>query len=427
MATIGKDTNGRKRILFVSSDGTRKTIRLGKMDLRQADRIRVKVESLISSNITGVMNDETSRWVRGLDDAIHDRLARVGLVKARQWTHATLEGLLDAFFDTIDVKPGTRTTYEQTRRSLEEHFGADRPLRAITPLEASSWRQTLCDEGLADATISKRVKTARQIFRQGIRWEMLLSNPFEDLKAGSQANRSRLHFVTREDAMKVIDACPDAEWRLIFTLSRYAGLRCPSEHLRLRWQDVDWDAGKLNVWSPKTEGHDGGECRIIPIFPELKPILMEVFEQAADGAEWVIARYRDTNANLRTQLNRIIARAGLEPWPRLFHNLRSSRQTELAETFPIHVVCAWLGNSRAIATDHYLQITDDHFARAIKEPSHSAAQNPAQHSAESGGIEQKPDSAKCAETGSNTCLTTQCTSAPTVEMTPGGFEPPFSG
>ena len=36
------------------------------------------------------------------------------------------------------------------------------------------------------------------------------------------------------------------------------------------------------------------------------------------------------------------------------------------ETFPAHVVCARIGNSEAIAKKHYLQVTDDHFARAVK-------------------------------------------------------------
>ena len=68
--------------------------------------------------------------------------------------------------------------------------------------------------------------------------------------------------------------------------------------------------------------------------------------------------------NLRTQFERIVKHAGLKKWPRLFHNLRSSRQTELAETFPSHVVCAWLGNSEDIAKKHYYQVTDAHFAAA---------------------------------------------------------------
>ena len=76
----------------------------------------------------------------------------------------------------------------------------------------------------------------------------------------------------------------------------------------------------------------------------------------------VVTRYREPGANLRTTFEKIILRAGLKPWPKLFQNLRSTRQTELAETFPAHVVCAWIGNSESVARKHYLQVTDDHFA-----------------------------------------------------------------
>ena len=70
------------------------------------------------------------------------------------------------------------------------------------------------------------------------------------------------------------------------------------------------------------------------------------------------------NCNLNVRLRRIVKNAGLTVWPRIFHNLRSSRQTELAEIFPSHVVCAWLGNSEDIAKKHYYQVTDAHFAAA---------------------------------------------------------------
>ena len=69
------------------------------------------------------------------------------------------------------------------------------------------------------------------------------------------------------------------------------------------------------VYSPKTEHHDGGESRLVPIFPELLPYLREAFERAEPGSEYVITRYRHKNANPRTQFERIIRRAGAEPWP----------------------------------------------------------------------------------------------------------------
>ena len=60
-------------------------------------------------------------------------------------------------------------------------------------------------------------------------------------------------------------------------------------------------------------------------------------------------------------------RAAFNPWPKLFQNLRSTRETELADQFPIQVVCDWIGNTEAIASKHYLQVTEDHFARAVEQ------------------------------------------------------------
>jgi len=39
---------------------------------------------------------------------------------------------------------------------------------------------------------------------------------------------------------------------------------------------------------------------LIPIFPELRPYLDKMFDQAAEGTEYVITRYRQHNCNLRS-------------------------------------------------------------------------------------------------------------------------------
>ena len=241
------------------------------------------------------------------------------------------------------------------------------------------WRIWLGEnQKLADNTVRRRCGIAKQFFRAAQRRRLIGENPFADLKAiGVRANKSRDYFVSAADAQKVLDACPDAQWRLLFALSRFAGLRCPSEHLALRWSDVDWAGGRLTVHSPKTE-HHGKESRVVPIFAELRPHLEAVWEQAEPGSEFIITRYRDTNCNLRTQLERIIRKAGLEAWPKLFQNLRSTRETELAAQHPIHVVVAWLGNTQAVALRHYLQVTDADFDRAAA-GGKEAVQNPVQY------------------------------------------------
>jgi hypothetical protein len=49
-----------------------------------------------------------------------------------------------------------------------------------------------------------------------------------------------------------------------------------------------------------------------------------------------------------------LKKAGIAPWSKLFQNLRSTRQTELTELFPAHIVCSWIGNSERVAKGHYL-------------------------------------------------------------------------
>jgi integrase len=68
--------------------------------------------------------------------------------------------------------------------------------------------------------------------------------------------------------------------------------------------------------------------------------------------------------NLRTTFEKIVRRAGLAPWPRLFHSLRASRETELVQAHPLHVVTSWLGHTPKIAEKHYLMTTEADFQRA---------------------------------------------------------------
>ena|GEM_PF-2787266 len=124
--------------------------------------------------------------------------------------------------------------------------------------------------------------------------------------------------------------------------------------------------------SPRPTTHAGGESRIVPLFPEIRPHLEAAFDLAEPGTEHVITHSRDSNVNLRSRMLDIIWAAGLKEWPKLFQNLRSTRETELAEIFPMHVVCKWIGNSQPVAAKHYLQVTDDHFDRAIQGDSEAA-------------------------------------------------------
>ena len=235
----------------------------------------------------------------------------------------------------------------------------------------------------ANATVSREIKRAKQFFAYAVDCEIISKNPFNSLKAGQQTNSKRKIFVERSIIDAVIEACPDNEWRLIVAFARYGGLRIPSELTHLTWDRVDWDKHKITIRDQKNSRIDGHEERIIPIFEELRPFLEQAFNDAPEGCLHIISeRRRSKAANLRTGLIRILRKAGIKKWEKLFHNLRASRQTELMQEEPEYKVCAWIGNSPQVARDHYLMITDDDYARAAGAAStkdiSAAVQNPVQ-------------------------------------------------
>ena len=64
MASIANDPNGRKRILFVAPDESRKAIRLWKCDRKSAEAISRHVEAILAAKIGGQpVPRDTAVWL----------------------------------------------------------------------------------------------------------------------------------------------------------------------------------------------------------------------------------------------------------------------------------------------------------------------------------------------------------------------------
>jgi len=397
----------------------------------------LRVEQLLEAQtLNRPMAGDLAHWVADLESKLAAKLARVGLIpKPEEKPEATLGAFLKAYLDGRgDLKPATKIVRGQVIRDLNNYFGESRDVRTISPGDADDFKQSLIKRGLAPTTIHKRLQSARSFFHAMRRRRLIDENPFDGVKAAATGIQDRQRFVTRDEIARVLDACPNHHWRTIVALSRFGGLRCPSEVLSLRWQDVDWDAGRIVVQSPKTEHHAGKARRTIPMFPELRPILAEAFDRAPDGAVYVVDEsFRKgalgeagwLNANLRTTFEKIVRRAGLETWPRLFHNLRASRETELVETYPVQVVTSWLGNTPSVAMRHYLMTTDEHFEAAIR-GEEKAAQNPAQQAHAGSGGDSQPSKAAHEKTPVEQGFAVSRDLPRTYEMAGTGFEPATS-
>lgn len=246
-------------------------------------------------------------------------------------------------------------------------------LRDVTAGHAIQFVESIKQRGLAHSTVHKRVKFSRQFFQDAIDWKLITENPFGRVKTRDTSKMSNVE-VTQESIAQLLKVC-DPVWQGIIGLSRFGGLRCPSEVLSLKWEDINWAHDRISVPEPKVEHHEGRGVRTVPLFPELKAILEDLREITPQDAEYVIDKpeYRAAamrpggwaNANLRTQLLKKLKKAGLKPWARLFHSMRASRQTELEAIFPTHVVCAWMGNNESTAKRNYLMVTEKDFSAAV--------------------------------------------------------------
>ncbi len=355
--------------------GGRRGVRLPKMPRTSADSFRAHVEAIVTAREGGYsIPMETIKWAGDLSDTLYAKLCgAAGLLPPR--ARATLGDFLTQYAASrIDLKPATRVVRSQVEKNLREHFGDGCNMRSITAGKAEEFRLFLVGEKLASTTIHKRLQVARQILKAALRHKLIGENPFDGITQRAIINPERFYFVTPEATEKLSKAAPDIHWRSIIALARWGGLRTPSETLSVKWTDIDWADGKVIVTSPKGE-KDGKGTRVIPLFPELREVLDEAWELAPKGAVYVVdERYRRSamkangwyNCNLRTTFAKIVKRAGLKAWPRLFHALRASRETELAQRFPIHTVVAWLGNTPKIALKHYLMTTDADYAKALE-------------------------------------------------------------
>ncbi len=379
-------------VQFTGLDNKRRTISLAGATEKQAAVVLEHLQARVSAAKFGVPEPPaTLAWFSNLPDALAHKLAAAkmlwsGEVEAIQpkAEQSQLGPFADAYLaKRVDLKPASRTSIANAIRNLKAFFGNTKRLEEITPADADDFARWLGTgarsglnggtPGLSLATKGKRLQICVTLFRDAVRRKLIDANPFADIKKPAVCNPERQRYIPVEYAAQLIEATNDSEWKCLLAMSRYQGLRIPTEPFSLKWSDVDWEKGRISITCVKTSHHLGKGRRVMPILPQTLPHLQALWDVASEGAEYVFERLRNrasnTGANwgavnLRTHLLRLIDRAGLTPWPKLWHNMRASAQTDLADKLPGHVVSQFLGNSEAVAARHYLQVTDEHFTLA---------------------------------------------------------------
>jgi integrase len=282
----------------------------------------------------------------------------------------TMTEFLDVYVQSrkAELAPGTIELHEQTMRYMKGYFGENRRIDQVTRFDAREFKTSLAKAAInfvnkrkhpsmSPRTVDLHIRNARTMFNRAVDDDLIMYNPFDRLSGGLPPIEKNWHYVNPDEFTRLLAACPSHGWKTLLGLCRLAGLR-QGEALALQWRDVDWEKNRLTVWAPKTKRR-----RVVPIAPELSPLLRDAFENALEGHPLVV---RDVVApNVWRDFGVIRKRAGMPKYADWCHTLRKNRENDwIAAGFPFHVVVDWMGHSDEVARRHYLRVNENDIARA---------------------------------------------------------------
>jgi len=373
MATLSKRTGKTPgyEIRFFDSYHRRLTIYLGGRIYSERTACEAKeiVERLVyyRANSRPIPDKRTLAWVESAAPEIRKKLALAGLIEIPK--NHTVQELWDSFLEQkTGVKQSTIMQYKKARTYFLEFFRGVEPLVLLTKERFLRWKSKLLKQFLP-ATAATYIKQAKAVFNWAVEEGWLDKSPLDGVGRGSFINRSKDRIISMDEYYRLLEACPSQEWRTIIALSRIGGLRCPSEVLALRWEDVNWEQNGLYVRSPKTAHHEGKESRIVPIFPELKEELETLFfRPESEGKEFVVNRYRrdSSRPSLSIPFAKIAKQAGLPTISRPFDNMRMTRSNEIYNRWGAFKESQWIGHSSRVRADHYLMIQEADYEEAAQ-------------------------------------------------------------
>jgi integrase len=266
------------------------------------------------------------------------------------------------------LSDATLDKHDQALTPLKQSHGR-RAITSLTVADAKSLVSSIKNSGLASTTSAKRLQTIKAFGQWLVDAEYLPENPFDPIKPGrGKAFEQSREFIPLAVFHRVLETVRNPEWRTLLVLARYGGLRIPSEIHRLMWIDIRWATKEICIQKAKTEP------RVCPLFAPIERELRnlrESLEGAGIETPFVFGRWGSLTAssNLRAGLDRIVRRAGCDPWPRSFHNLRASRCTELIyeKGFTHKEVAKYMGNSPAVIMEHYEVERQEHLKKILEE------------------------------------------------------------
>jgi integrase len=355
---------------YVGQDGKRRCESLGHTNQRRAERQRAQKEKELRM---GYVEPGSMR----LRDFTRDSLARTG-DQIRESTRRIAEAAMDDFIRTI----------------------GNVDFQSVTLAHGEMYRQVCLDRGNSSATVSKKLRAIKRLFKLAVNRRQLDENPLQHI-AMPKLPKKKINVYSDDQCRQILMAAQEfaaksdpnrsLRWDLLVTVALATAMR-RAELLNCTWGDVDFDAQTIEVnpkqntkvtweWLVKDADH-----RTLPVTEEIVQMLADHQAQQPERYPYVfvpIARYdhiknvlrsrgkwtlTDSRLkvvnNFRRQFNDILTRAGVSKGT--FHDFRRTAISMwLANGMSEHDVMVLAGHA-SFATTHkfYLAVADDLVRRA---------------------------------------------------------------
>jgi site-specific recombinase XerD len=352
--------------------GKRYTFTLHTTDRHEAERFaRTRYEELSRSQ-----------------EVLHDRIRR-GLPAV-----VTMSLLFDMF--VVDALPGlaigTQAAYRDSLKPLKTFFVETLGNPSLEAIDRGhinhflTWRATHRLRGttrLHGRTIAKDRAVLHRIFEYAMQSQLVSVNPVALTDTPSADSRNPV-ILSDDQYAKLLKACAERPMLELYVLVLgEAGLRCESEALWLRWDDVDLKEEFLHVVSGRDRHRTkSGRQRYVPMTSALIDAMRDHFARyrfaVYDGAQspWIFhhahnrrhARAGDRLRSLRAGFENAVRRAKI-PAELNQHDLRHRRVTTwLAdEKNPVHVKEA-MGHADLATTMRYQHLAREHLRSLVQAP-----------------------------------------------------------
>ncbi len=143
------------------------------------------------------------------------------------------------------LREKTYNSYEGLIRLYIKPQLGDTIISQLTPIQIQKFYNSMIDNGLSARTVRYTHSVLRSALEQAVKWQMLYRNPTEFVDLPKQ-KKKEMQVLSPSDAKAFIEAAAYSRHQVLFSLMITTGLR-PGETLGLKWNDIDFDKGKLRI------------------------------------------------------------------------------------------------------------------------------------------------------------------------------------